>query len=127
MNRILAGLELVPWKAQRAATLGYGSLKRLEVGRSQGTSPEMLLLDEPFSGLNMSEIEAESQILRNLVKEGITLIIVEHKLRELMKLVNRVIVLNFGNKIADGAPESIAKDNQVIEAYLGRRWSVNRT
>lgn len=127
VERILAGLELAPWKGQRAATLGYGSLKRLEMGRGQGTSPEMLLLDEPFSGLNISEIEAESQILRNLMREGITLIIVEHKLRELMKLVNRVIVLNFGNKIADGDPESISQDDQVIKAYLGRRWSVNPT
>lgn len=125
VNKILEGLELDSWKEQLAATLGYGSLKRLELGRSQGATPELLLLDEPFSGLNASEIDAESQILKGLAKEKITLIIVEHKLRELMKLVDRVIVLNFGVKIADGSPEVISKDKQVLEAYLGRRWSVN--
>ena len=125
LKKILQGLDLYPWKDQQATTLGYGSLKRLELGRSQGSSPELLLLDEPFSGLNASEIEKESHILRSLVKEGITLIIVEHKLRELMKIVDRIIVLNFGIKIADGAPEAITKDKLVLEAYLGRRWGVN--
>lgn len=125
LKKILQGLDLYPWKDQKAATLGYGSLKRLELGRSQGSSPELLLLDEPFSGLNASEIEKESHILRFLVKEGITLIIVEHKLRELMKIVDRIIVLNFGIKIADGVPETITKNKLVLEAYLGKRWNVN--
>jgi ABC-type branched-subunit amino acid transport system ATPase component len=125
LKRILTGLDLYPWKDQQATTLGYGTLKRLELGRSQGASPELLLLDEPFSGLNASEIEKESRILRSLVEEGITFIIVEHKLRELMKLVDRIIVLNFGIKIADGTPETITKDKQVLEAYLGRRWGGN--
>jgi len=125
VERILEGLKLNPWKEHLAAMMGYGSLKRLELGRSLGASPKLLFLDEPFAGLNASEIEDESQILRALIKEGVTMIIVEHKLKELMKLVNRVIVLNFGKKIAEGSPDTISQNKEVLKAYLGRRWSVN--
>ena len=87
--------------------------------------PELLLLDEPFAGLSSAEIESVSSILRKMAAGGLTLIIVEHKLKELMKLVKRVIVLHYGKKIADGQPEEIARDQQVLKAYLGRRWSTS--
>ena len=77
----------------------------------------------PFAGLTLLEIQSLSEILRGLAAKGLTLVIVEHKLKELMKLVKRVIVLHYGKKIADGNPEEIARNDQVLKAYLGRRWS----
>lgn len=123
VDKILDGVKLLPHKNQLAGNLGYGNLKLLEVGRAQGPLPDLLLLDEPFAGLSLGEIESVSEILRGLADGGLTLIIVEHKLKELMKLVKRVIVLHYGKKIADGSPEEIARDEQVLKAYLGRRWS----
>jgi branched-chain amino acid transport system ATP-binding protein len=123
IEKILKGVNLYRFKDQLASVLGYGNLKLLELGRAQGPAPEVLLLDEPFAGLTVSEIESVSKILRALSDGGLTLIIVEHKLRELMKLVNRVIVLHYGKKIADGSPEDVSKEDQVLEAYLGRRWA----
>jgi branched-chain amino acid transport system ATP-binding protein len=123
VDKILDGVKLLPHKNQLAGNLGYGNLKLLELGRAQGPLPDLLLLDEPFAGLTVSEIESVSDILRGLAAGGLTLIIVEHKLRALMKLVKRVIVLHYGKKIADGTPEEISQDDQVLKAYLGRRWS----
>lgn len=123
VEKILEGVKLFPHKDQLAGNLGYGNLKLLEVGRAQGPLPELLLLDEPFAGLTIGEIQSISEILRGLAAKGLTLVIVEHKLRELMKLVKRVIVLHYGKKIADGNPEEISQNEQVLKAYLGRRWS----
>jgi len=123
VGKILEGVKLYPHKDQLAVNLGYGNLKLLEVGRAQGPLPELLLLDEPFAGLNIREIESVSEILRGLAAKGLTLVVVEHKLRELMKLVKRVIVLHYGKMIADGNPEDISQNEQVLKAYLGRRWS----
>jgi len=123
VEKILEGVRLFPHKDQLAGNLGYGNLKLLEVGRAQGPLPELLLLDEPFAGLTISEIQSISEILRGLAAKGLTLVIVEHKLKELMKLVKRVIVLHYGKKIADGNPEDISRNEQVLKAYLGRRWS----
>ena len=125
VNNILKGVNLYPYREQLAGNLGYGNLKLLELGRAQGPLPELLLLDEPFAGLSLAEIESVSSILREMAAGGLTLIIVEHKLKELMKLVKRVIVLHYGKKIADGQPEEIARDQQVLKAYLGRRWSAS--
>jgi branched-chain amino acid transport system ATP-binding protein len=125
VDRILDGVKLLPQKNQLAGNLGYGNLKLLEVGRAQGPLPDLLLLDEPFAGLTSGEIGSVSEILRGLAANGLTLVIVEHKLKELMKLVKRVVVLHYGKKIADGAPEEVSRDEQVLKAYLGRRWSKN--
>ena len=123
VDKILEGVKLLPYKNQLAGNLGYGNLKLLEVGRAQGPLPDLLLLDEPFAGLTSAEIESVSEILRGLAANGLTLVIVEHKLKELMKLVKRVVVLHYGKKIADGVPEEVSRDAQVLKAYLGRRWS----
>ena len=102
--------------------LPHGYLKRLDLARALATSPELLLLDEPFSGLSVSEIKGLTNVIKNLQARGITLMVIEHVLRELMGFANRVIVLNFGKKLAEGHPEAIVRDEMVIEAYLGKRW-----
>ena len=116
-------LELVGFAGKAnylAKDLPHGDLKRLELARALATKPEMLLLDEPFCGLNLEEIAGLASSIRKLHREkGLTIIMVEHMLRELMKLVSNVIVLNYGEKIAEGSPKEISKNKKVIEAYLG--------
>ena len=100
-----------------------GDLRRLEVARALATYPDLLLLDEPFAGLNSYEIEILSDLFMEMHAQGLTIIIIEHKFKELMKMVKRVIVINHGVKIADDSPENIGKDEEVLKAYLGdRRW-----
>lgn len=112
-----------------ASCLSHGDLRRLEIARAIATDPELLLLDEPFSGLNPAETELMAKSIRRLHKggrfgrlhsEGPAMIIMEHKLAELMKIVDRVIVLDFGELIADGNPEDIIRDERVIEACIGK-------
>jgi branched-chain amino acid transport system ATP-binding protein len=114
---------------EKASTLSQGDLKRLEVARAVATEPELLLLDEPFGGLSPAETELMAKSIHRLHKggrfgrlhsEGPAMIIVEHKLHQLMKIVDRIIVLNFGTILAEGAPEEIVKNPRVIEAYLGK-------
>jgi branched-chain amino acid transport system ATP-binding protein len=112
-----------------ASRLSQGDLKRLEVARAIATEPELLILDEPFGGLTPTETELMAKSVRRLHKggrfgrlhsEGAAMIIIEHKLHELMKIVDRVIVMHFGKVIAIGTPEEIINNEAVIEAYIGK-------
>jgi len=103
-----------------AENLSHGDLKRLEMARAMALEPELLLLDEPFGGLNPVETEYMIKTIQRLHLDGHTMVIVEHKLHALMKLVKRVIVMHYGEIIAEGTPEEIAKNKKVIGVYLGR-------
>lgn len=107
----------VPYKLAGALPLGY--LKRLELCRCLALEPELIICDEVFSGLSMSEIASMVPLMERLHLAGITLIMVEHRLRELFKIADRAIVLNFGEKIAEGSPQKIFNNEKVKQAYFG--------
>jgi branched-chain amino acid transport system ATP-binding protein len=120
-EQVAKRVGLLPWMERQATTLPHGLLKRLEIGRAIMMRPSLLLLDEPFAGLGGHEIDEVSDCIAELAAGGLTLIIIEHKLRALMRLVRRVIVLNFGRLIAEGSPQEIGGNALVREAYLGEK------
>ncbi|MCA6106595.1 ABC transporter ATP-binding protein [Bradyrhizobium cenepequi] len=102
-------------------TLPYGDLRRLEIARALATKPNLLLLDEPFAGLGSREIEPLAQLIKRLHREQkLTILLIEHKLREFMALVSRVIAIDFGEIIAIAPPAEIVRNPRVIEAYIGK-------
>jgi branched-chain amino acid transport system ATP-binding protein len=112
----LAGKEQLAVEA-----LSYGDQRRLEIARALAAKPALLLLDEPFAGLGSGEIADLSALIRSVhAEQGLTVMLIEHKLHEFMRLVDRVIALDFGEMIAEGSPEEIVRHPAVIEAYIGR-------
>ena len=103
--------------------LNQSELRLLDIARTLATEPEIVYLDEPFSGLSLDQVALVSGILQEMRGSGMTIMIIEHRMRELMQLVDRVMVINFGSKLAEGAPAEIVHHSQVIEAYLGTRGS----
>lgn len=109
--------SFVPYKI--ASSLPTGYLKRLELARCLALKPEMILCDEVFSGLSMSEIASMVPLIERLQMDGITLIMIEHRLRELFRVANRVMVLNFGEKLIEGTADEVMANEKVKEAYFG--------
>jgi len=109
--------SFVPYKL--ASSLPTGYLKRLELARCLALRPDVILCDEVFSGLSMSEIASMVPLIEKLQMDGITLVMIEHRLRELFRVANRVMVLNFGEKLTEGIPEEVMQDEKVKQAYLG--------
>ena len=107
----------VPYKL--AATLPTGYLKRLELARCLALKPEIIICDEIFSGLSMSEIASMVPLIERLQMEGITLIMIEHRLRELFRVTDRIMVLNFGEKLMEGNPKTVMANEEVKAAYFG--------
>ncbi len=100
--------------------LSYGDLRRLEIARALATNPKLLLLDEPFAGLGSNEIRPLADLIRSLHQtEQLTILIIEHKLREFMQLVSQVIAMDFGEVVAVGPPAMIVRHPRVVEAYIG--------
>lgn len=103
--------------------LPLGKRKRLEIARALATRPELLLLDESFAGLNPTEINDQIEIVRKIREKGITILIIEHHMKVIMSISDRIVVLNYGRQIAEGTPAEIRRNPVVIEAYLGEEQS----
>ena len=123
---VLDRVGLASRAASPSGQLSEGDLKRLEMARALATRPSLLLLDEPFAGLSQNEIGVLSDTIRELRADGTTLIVVEHKIGSLLRLVDRVVAMDQGAVIADGEPESVMRDPAVVTAYLGGEPDASR-
>ncbi len=123
-EEILEFVGLLHRKDVLAEALPHGERKRLEIARALATEPKMLMLDEPAGGLTPTEMDEVMDVVRKVRESGITVTIIEHNMRVIMNICERIMVLNFGRKIAEGTPEEISRNGEVIKAYLGERFHV---
>jgi branched-chain amino acid transport system ATP-binding protein len=117
---ILSRVGLAQSADKSVLALPLGSLKRLEVARALAIDPTLLILDEPLAGLNHREAEQQADVIAELNREGVTIVLIEHNLREVLRVSRRLIVLDGGRIIADGAPDAVMSQQIVREAYIGK-------
>ena len=108
-----------PCRDARGGDLILANQKRLEVARALATKPDLLLLDEVMAGLTPTEVAEAMELVRKIGKRGITIVMIEHVMKAIMSICDRIVVLHYGVKIAEGTPEEIAANKTVIEVYLG--------
>jgi branched-chain amino acid transport system ATP-binding protein len=118
---LMAEVGLDAYAGAAAAAMPYGALKRLEIARALASRPKLLLLDEPAAGLNLAETAAIGYLIRKIAASGVTVLLVEHNMRLVMEISDRVLVLDRGQLLADGTAAEVRADPQVVRAYLGTR------
>jgi branched-chain amino acid transport system ATP-binding protein len=120
VEEIIDFLEMEKWRKQPVGNLPYGVRKRVELGRALAQEPTLLLLDEPMAGMNLEETEDIARFIIDIHEElGVTIVMIEHDMDVVMDVSQRICVLDFGRKIAEGTPEQVQRDAQVQKAYLG--------
>jgi branched-chain amino acid transport system ATP-binding protein len=123
--KVLQFLNFEDKKNEKAGNLTIADRKRLEIARALATEPKLLLFDEVMAGLRPAEVDEMVKIIKNLRSQGITIFVIEHIMRAIMALSDRIVVIHFGKKIAEGSPQEVASDENVIKAYLGDEYVVS--